>query len=80
MCKHDNIYTITSVLGRLVSTRFTSRKTTSMRLGFGRTAMVKHLAVHGRPEGAGQTTVAVRQQSRDQQHVIATNIHKQLPP
>jgi len=51
-----------------------------MRLGSGRTAMVKHLAAHGRLEGAVQTTVAVRQQSRDQQHVIATNIHKQWPP
>ena len=51
-----------------------------MRIGSGRTAMVKHLAVHGRPEGADQTTVAVRQHRRDQQHVIATNIHKQWPP
>jgi len=51
-----------------------------MRLGSGRTAMVKHLAAHGRPEGVGQTTVAARQHHRDQQHVIATDKHKHWPP
>jgi len=48
-----------------------------MRLGSGRTAMVKHLAAHGRLECVGQTTVAARQHGRDQQHVIATNKHTQ---